>query len=134
MRIKPTHTESDVRTEYLCVCRDVVCMVCWCVGVLVCWTVSVLVCEISRHFFFDGAGRAREGETGAYDNYEYIVCSTIRTDSSFSRRGGYSVFYLSAKAERQENRTQISPLLSLINGPIYSCLAGNHIDDKKQDG
>ena len=58
MRIKPTHTESDVRTEYLCVCRDVVCMVCWCVGVLVCWTVGVLVCEISRHSFLTG----REGQ------------------------------------------------------------------------
>lgn len=90
MRIKPTHTESDVRTEYLCVCRDVVCMVCWCVG--------VLVCEISRHFFFDGAGRAREGETGAYDNYENIVCSTIHTDSSFSRHGGYSGFLFISKS------------------------------------
>lgn len=44
MRIKPTHTESDVRTEYLCVC----------------------VCEI-QEIFFCGAGREREGEMGAYD-------------------------------------------------------------------
>lgn len=85
MRIKPTHTESDVRTEYLCVCRGVVC-----------WYVGMLVCEISRQFFFGGAGREREREMGAYHNYEYIVCSTIRTDSSFSRGGGlFGILFIS---------------------------------------
>lgn len=67
------------------------CVEVWCVGMLVCWCV-----RFQDNFFFGGAGREREREMGAYHNYEYIVCSTIRTDSSFSRRGGlFGILFIS---------------------------------------
>lgn len=100
MRIKPTHTESDVRTEYLC------------------------VCEIQDIFFYE-AGREREGEIGAYDNYivaRYVLIVVLAG-------AGMSRYYLSTKAEKTRAKDQVSLLLSLINRPIFTYFASSHIDD-----
>lgn len=105
MRIKPTHTESDVRTEYLCV------EVCGCVSEF-------------QEIFFCGAGRERERRNGRIRQLDnmygvlYSVHSTICTASSFSRRGAVLDIICRQKLKRQEKRMEISvSVLSLYEWP-----------------
>ncbi len=87
MRIKPTHTESDVGTEYLCVC--------------------VCVCEWDSRDIFLRGGKRKGRRNG---RIRQPVCTDtllrmytaryVCTASSFSRRGDCFGYYLSAKAEK----------------------------------
>lgn len=84
--------------------------------------VCVCVSEI-QEIFFCGAGSEREGEMGAYDNQSvrilYSVCTQHDMYVQLVVLAGAGIvldIICRQKLKRQENRTEISVLLSLSNG------------------